>query len=101
MKFEYMYELNSVGVAAKGRGCPAGCESMAHLRLISGDRVAAMRSSCAGRQLLASDLHNRDRLPVVQISSWGLPTSTARVHSARSAEELTELSGLGPTYSDD
>ena len=41
---------------------------MADLRLISGDRVAAMRSSCAGRQLLASDLHNRDRLPVVQIS---------------------------------
>ena len=27
-----------------------------------------MRSSCAGRQLLARHLHNRDRLPVVQIS---------------------------------
>ena len=41
---------------------------MVDLRQISEMAPRAMQSRCGGRQLLASDLHNRDRLPVVQIS---------------------------------
>ena len=61
------------------RGGPAGVKSMVDLRLLSGDRVAAMRSSCAGRQLLARHLHNRDRLPVVQISKPASADEQSRI----------------------
>ena len=59
----------------RSRGCPAGVKSMVDLRLLSGDRVPAMRSSCAGRQLLAIDLHSRTDRPAVQISK---PASAGR-----------------------
>ena len=70
-------------------------KSMVDLGLLSGAAPCIIQSRCGGRQLadkISAQPRPSAACRLCRLRSWGQPTSPARLHSARSAEERRALS---------